>query len=134
MRGQKGFSLLELLIVTAIISILVAIAVVSFWSTRRPETAPTTRTGPPVVVLMDTAAPGGVYDEETLGKGGTNADVLNDVLRDLPVVLYKETLASTWEREDHILNLRPDLILIHRSAFFHSMNLELSFGYPPCGL
>jgi class 3 adenylate cyclase len=111
--------------------LLLAVAVVAFWGTRRPERTTIARTGPPVVVLMDTAAPGGVYDEETLRKGGTNADVLNDVLRDLPVALHKETLTSTWEREDHVLNLRPDLILIHRSAFFHSMNLELGFGYPP---
>ena len=25
----------------------------------------------------------------------------------------------------------PDLVVIHRSAFFHSLNLEFGFGYPP---
>ena len=84
----------------------------------------------PVVVLMDTSAPRGVYDQETRDNSGTNADVLNDVLRDLPIVLHKEAIGSTWDREDQILKQGPDLIVIHRSGFFHSMNLELGFGYP----
>jgi hypothetical protein len=80
---------------------------------------------------MDTPAPRGVYDPETLRDSGTNADDLNDLLRDLPVALYKETLGSTWNREDQLLKQHPDLILIHRSAFFHSAALELGFEYPP---
>ena len=84
----------------------------------------------PVVVLMDTFAPRGVYDQETRDNSGTNADILSEVLRDLPVVLHKEGVGSTWDREDQVLRQRPDLIVIHRSAFFHSMNLELGFGYP----
>ena len=85
----------------------------------------------PVVFLMDTLAPVGVYDPETRSNSGTNADDLNDLLRDLPIVLHKETLGSTWHREDQILKQLPDLIVIHRSAFFHSINLELGFGYHP---
>jgi hypothetical protein len=85
----------------------------------------------PVVVLMDTLAPFGVYDTETRRNAGTNADDLNDLLRDLPVELHKETLGSRWDREDQILAQRPDLIVIHRSAFYHSINLELGFGYRP---
>ncbi len=83
----------------------------------------------PVVVLMDTSAPHGVYDQDTRDNSGTNADVLNDVLRDLPLVLNKEAIGSAWAREDQILKQGPDLILIHRSGFFHAMNLELGFGY-----
>jgi len=83
----------------------------------------------PVVILMDTSAPRGVYDQETRDRSGTNADVLNDVLRDLPVLLQKETIGPVWDRENQILRQDPDLILIHRSGFFHSMNLELGFGY-----
>ncbi len=84
----------------------------------------------PVVILMDTFAPKGVYDQETRENSGTNADVLNDVLRDLPIVLHKEAIGSTWDREDQILKQSPDLIVIHRSGFFHSMYFELGFGYP----
>jgi hypothetical protein len=83
----------------------------------------------PVVVLMDTPSPRGVYDEVTRRKSGTNADVLNEVLRDLPIVILKESIGSTWDREGQVLKQYPELIVIHRSAFFHSMNAELKFGY-----
>jgi len=85
--------------------------------------------GLPVVILMDTSAPRGVYDPETRAASGTNADDLNDALRDLPVVLHKEAIGSTWDRDDELLEQRPALILIHRSGFFHSMNQEFDFGY-----
>jgi len=98
---------------------------------RRSDDAAVPRGPQPVIFLMDTLAPKGVYDPETLVNSGTNADDLNDVLRDLPIVLHKETLGSTWDREDQILKQLPDLILIHRSAFFHSANLEFGFGYGP---
>lgn len=78
---------------------------------------------------MDTSAPRGVYSQETRDENGTNADVLNDVLRDLPIILYKESIGSTWDREDQILKQHPDMVLIHRSGFFHAMNFELNFGY-----
>jgi hypothetical protein len=89
------------------------------------------RSPQPVVFLMDTLAPHGVYDADTRKNAGTNADDLNDLLRDLPVELHKETLGSRWDREDQVLKQRPDLIVIHRSAFFHSINLELGYGYRP---
>jgi hypothetical protein len=83
----------------------------------------------PVVFLMDTLAPYGVYDADTRNKAGTNADDLNDLLRDLPIEIHKETVGSRWDREDQILKQRPDLIVIHRSAFYHSVNLELGYPY-----
>ena len=84
----------------------------------------------PVVILMDTYAARGVYDDETRRKSGTNADVLSDILADLPVITQKEAIGSTWDREAQILKQQPSLILIHRSAFFHSMNQDLGIGYP----
>ena len=91
------------------------------------------RGGTPVVVLMDTFAPKGVYDDETRRKSGTNADVLSEVLEQLPVITNKEAIGSTWDREVQILRQKPNLILIHRSAFFHSMNQDLGLGYPADG-
>jgi hypothetical protein len=84
----------------------------------------------PVVIIMDTSASHGVYEPETREKSGTNADDLNEVLRDLPIVIQKETVGADWERDDQVLKQHPDLIMIHRSAFFHSMNQEFGFGYP----
>jgi hypothetical protein len=89
--------------------------------------------GTPVVVLMDTFAARGVYDEETRRNSGTNADVLSDILQDMPVLTQKEPIGSVWDREVQILRQNPALIFIHRSAFFHSMNAELGFGYPEPG-
>ena len=83
----------------------------------------------PVVILMDTYAPRGVYDQQTRDSSGTNADVLSDILRGLPIETHKEAIGSTWDREQQVLMQHPDLILIHRSGFFHSMNLEFGFGY-----
>jgi len=82
----------------------------------------------PVVILMDTYAPRGVYDQQTRDSSGTNADVLSDILRGLPIETHKEAIGSTWDREQQVLMQHPDLILIHRSGFFHSMNLEFGFG------
>jgi hypothetical protein len=84
----------------------------------------------PIVVIMDTAAPRGVYEADTRDKGGTNADDLNELLRDLPVNIRKESIGATWEREDQLLSQEPDLVMVHRSGFFHAMNLEFGFGYP----
>ena len=84
----------------------------------------------PIVILMDTYAARGIYDEETRRKSGTNADTLSDILEDLPIVTQKEAIGSTWDRESQILKQRPGLIVIHRSAFFHSMNEDLGVGYP----
>lgn len=84
----------------------------------------------PVVVLMDTYAPRGVYDEQTVLRSNTNADVLSTQLADLPAILQKEAVGAIWNRESQIIRQKPSVIVIHRSAFFHSMNLELGFGYP----
>jgi hypothetical protein len=84
----------------------------------------------PIVVIMDTSAPRGVYEADTRDKGGTNADDLNELLRDLAVSIRKESIGATWEREDQVVSQHPDLVLVHRSGFFHAMNLEFGFGYP----
>jgi predicted Ser/Thr protein kinase len=82
----------------------------------------------PVIVLMDTSAPGGVYDPDTRKNSGTNADDLNNALRDLPVALRKEAIGSAWNREDQILKQFPDLIVIHRSAFVYALTRDLELG------
>ncbi len=83
---------------------------------------------PPVVVLMDTPYATHVYDPATLKIGGTNADDITDVLRDLPVKLVKETTSGLWRREAQVIGENPALIIIHRSCFHtypESMNNDV---------
>jgi hypothetical protein len=98
-----------------------ALAFVSFawlWSGRDTPAAPAAPAGPPVVVLMDSTHPQRVYDDETRKAGGTNADDLTDLLRDLPVLLVKENTNWSWHREDELLRQKPALVVVHRSCFF----------------
>lgn len=84
---------------------------------RAPAGADTGPAGRPVIVLMDTPFPTHVYDPATLKSGGTNADDITDVLRDLPVTIVKENTSSEWRREADVLSQHPALIVIHRSCF-----------------
>jgi len=71
-----------------------------------------------VIVLMDSRLPGRVYDSRTEAAGGTNADDLTDALRELPVVIQKETTSPSWHREDQVVRQNPDLIVSHRSCLY----------------
>lgn len=82
----------------------------------------------PVVVLMDTTAPGGVYESDTRLRGGTNAEdlgkALNDIVRN---GIRQEAISSTWDAEAQVLGMHPSLVVLHRSMFFHSLNAEFNF-------
>ncbi len=71
----------------------------------------------PLVLMMDSYHPTRVYDDETVAAGGTNADVVSDILLDLPIRRQKEGVGPEWKRDEEILGFRPDLIIIHYSAF-----------------
>jgi hypothetical protein len=71
----------------------------------------------PVVVLMDSAFENRVYDETTRKNGGTNADDITEVLRDLPITIVKELTSKAWDREAEILKVNPALVVVHRSCF-----------------
>ena len=72
---------------------------------------------PPLVIIMDSAFPARIYDEETRINGGTNADVLSDILADLPVRTQKELISPNWHRYEAMFQFDPELILIHYSGF-----------------
>ena len=72
----------------------------------------------PVIVLMDSPLEGRVYDPRTRAEGGTNADDLTDVLRNLPVAIHKENTSAVWHREEQVLEQNPDLIVAHLSCLF----------------
>ncbi len=86
---------------------------------------------------MDTTAEHGVYDEENRKKGVSNAEELEKVLRPLLLgEINKEIISINWIKTDWVGEARviafdPDLVIIHRSSFFHPLNAELGFGYPP---
>jgi len=71
----------------------------------------------PLVLMMDSHHERRVYDEETIAAGGTNADVVSDILLDLPIKRQKEAVGVGWHRDEDMLNFRPNLIIIHYSAF-----------------
>jgi len=71
----------------------------------------------PVVVLMDSPHPSRVYDSTTRLANGTNADVLSDLLADLPIRIQKETIGPSWHREEEVRLFDPDWIVIHYSGF-----------------
>ena len=102
--------------------VAVAVALVAYGPVSRylspPVPAGTAAAGTPVIVMMDSPHPQRVYDPATLKAGGTNADDLTDLLRDLPVELVKETSSTSWRREDQLLRENPSVFLVHRSAFY----------------
>ena len=71
----------------------------------------------PLVIMMDSPHPSRIYDEETIRESGTNADVISDILADLPIVRQKEAGGPAWHRYDELLGFHPDLIVMHYSTF-----------------
>ena len=72
----------------------------------------------PIVVLMDSTLPDVVYDGNTRAKGGTNADDITEVLSDLQITIIKETTSLRWQRDEQVLRVNPDLVVLHFSAFY----------------
>lgn len=71
----------------------------------------------PLVVVMDSAHPARVYDEDVRDSGSTNADTLSDLLDDLPIRIQKELIFPEWHRDEKIVQFEPDLVIIHYSGF-----------------
>lgn len=71
----------------------------------------------PLVVIMDSAHPARIYDGQVRIDGGTNADILSDILADLPIRTQKELVSPTWHRYEAIAKFEPDLIVVHYSGF-----------------
>ncbi len=91
----------------------------------------------PVLVLMDTTAARGVYDDNNK-TGGSNAKEVAHALDDpewrelLPQKnMHEVPVDLGWAREEHVIGLRPTLVIIHRSLIYHPWAAELSLPYPP---
>ena len=98
-------------------SVLLAAVVTAIWLSARTvsENLPAPN-AVPVIVLMDSPLPGRVYDPRTLAEGGTNADDVTDLLRDLRVAIRKENTSAAWHREEQVVGGNPDLIVAHLSC------------------
>lgn len=97
----------------ALLSMLIAAIVFTFfWIDTR--TAPQE---PPLVIIMDSAHPARIYDDAVRDEGGTNADILSDILADLPVRIQKELISPNWHRFEPMLQFQPELIVVHYSGF-----------------
>lgn len=106
-------------LVATLALVIVMISAIAYWRTRGSHAV----SGPPVIVLMDSTNPERIYSSVTRANGGTNADDLTNILRDLPVTLVKENTSAFWNREDQVLKERPTLITIHRGAFATSASV-----------
>lgn len=94
----------------ALVAVIAGVAVVKLVLPAGPNVEP-------LVIVMDSAHPSRVYDKEIMDKGGTNADILSDILSDLPIRTQKELISPLWDRDEAILGFGPDLILVHWSGF-----------------
>ena len=83
---------------------------------------------PPLVLFMDTSVSAGIYGKKTAKPGETNADVLFDLLKNLRIDPQRQLIGSDWHREKEVINMHPDLLVIHRSAIFHAMNEVFQIG------
>ncbi len=81
---------------------------------KRPASSPIT---PPLVMIMDSAHPARIYDEQITAQGGTNADILSDIFADLPIRTQKELISPNWNRYEAMTQFEPELIVIHYSGF-----------------
>lgn len=86
----------------------------------------------PIVVLMDTTAPGGIYDPDNSGPGASNTTEIQRALKEMnlvpPLRLHAEPIDLKWNNQHIVRGLRPDLVIIHRSSFYHPVNYVLKFG------
>ena len=78
----------------------------------------------PLVVLMDTTAPDGIYDQDNKRIGASNAKELSIALAEEGVAVRSrpEPLYAGWVGEAGIIALNPDLVIVHRSSFQHPRN------------
>jgi hypothetical protein len=72
------------------------------------------------VVLMDSHIKDVVYCPHTQKIGGSNADDIINLIKDLP--LHIETVSTNleWQDDHRVIDLDPALIVLHASAFYEA--------------
>lgn len=99
----------------ALCSLAVALTAIAFFLFNSDRFRSTHES--PLVMIMDSAHPARIYDDSVKADGGTNADILSDILSDLPLRTQKELISPNWHRYEAIIQFDPDLILVHYSGF-----------------
>lgn len=72
------------------------------------------------IVLIDSPFQRKVYDGDTFDRHETNADDISRILVnniDTPLLLIIERAHPNWKRQQQVLRMNPDLIIVHYSAF-----------------
>jgi hypothetical protein len=82
---------------------------------------------------MDTVARGGIYDDDNKNNGISNAEEIKKVLESILDLRWLNAvpLSAGWKGEDAVVEMHPRLVIVHRSAFFHSYNAFFQYGQPP---
>lgn len=101
-------------IIPALTALFLALA--AFWNYSQNKTQSVLPEAP-LVVVMDSAHPARIYDDDIRDSGATNADILSDIMADLPVRTQKELISPSWHRFEAMKQFDPDLIVIHYSGF-----------------
>lgn len=101
-------------IIPAVTALFLAVA--AFWNYNH-DNSKSIQAQAPLVIVMDSAHPARIYDEEIRESGATNADILSDIMADLPIRTQKELISPSWHRYEAIKQFDPDLIVIHYSGF-----------------
>jgi serine/threonine protein kinase len=117
-------------LIVAGLAVVTAVSRFKWWS---PRTSATNLA--PVLVLMDTTARHGVYDDDNLDNGRSNAKEILELfqrqLKEIPSGNINEfPVGLGWARAHGVRSLHPDLIIIHRSVFFHPLAAFLNIKYP----
>jgi hypothetical protein len=113
-RNRRAVVIAILLVMVGAIAAGAFMRVGRVWNGAKSGTAGE----PPLVIMMDSPNPARVYDSATLAANGTNADVISDVLSDLPIRRQKEAIGPDWHRDEEIRRFHPDLVIIHYSGFY----------------
>jgi len=87
------------------------------------------------ITLMDTIAKRGIYDDDNRKIGRSNSKELYDFLtKQIPEIppenIDEHSVDVNWDRRNKVRTLRPHLLIIHRSVFFHPIAAALDFPYP----
>jgi hypothetical protein len=72
----------------------------------------------PVVVLMDSHLKDVVYCSHTQEIGGSNADDIINLIKDLPVAIATVATNLEWKNDQQVIDMHPALVIVHASAFY----------------